>query len=64
MELGKRVLIDSFESLAEFDKYEMSNAELGEPSESPNVTLSEIYEEICDMKAMIGRLIRNGGDEA
>jgi hypothetical protein len=48
--------VDDFE-------YEMSDAELGEPSESPNVTLSEIYEGICDMKAMIGRLIRNGGDE-
>lgn len=45
------------------EDYEMSDAELGEPSESPNVTLSEIYEELLDMKAMIGRLIRNGGDE-
>ena len=40
------------------------NAELGEPSADCNcVTLSEIYEEVLDMKAMIGRLIRNGGDE-
>jgi hypothetical protein len=39
------------------------NAELGEPSADCNcVTLSEIYDEIVDMKAMIGRLIRNGGD--
>lgn len=40
------------------------NTELGEPSADCNcVTLSEIYDEIVDMKAMIGRLIRNGGDE-
>ena len=56
------------ERVTDEGEYEMSDAELGEPSEassaeSPNVTLSEIYEEICDMKAMIGRLIRNGGDE-
>ena len=39
------------------------NAELGEPScECDCGTLSEIYEELLDIKAMIGRLIRNGGE--
>jgi hypothetical protein len=62
MELGKRVITDSIGSLADYEEYEMSDVELGEPSESPNVTLSEVYEELLDMKAMIGRLIRNGGE--
>lgn len=39
------------------------NTELGEPSAECNCeTLTEIREELTDIKAMIGRLLRNGGD--
>lgn len=42
------------------------NAELGEPSEGCDCNceqLTEIYEGISDIKSMIGRLLRNGGEE-
>jgi len=40
------------------------NAELGEPSPECNCeALTDIREELTDIKAMIGRLLRNGGDD-
>lgn len=45
------------------EDYEMSNTELGEPSADCNCEqLAEIREELTDIKSMIGRLLRNGGD--
>lgn len=39
------------------------NVELGEPSPECNCeALTDIREELTDIKAMIGRLLRNGGD--
>lgn len=43
------------------EDYEI-NTELGEPSAECNcAVLTEIAEELTDIKAMIGRLLRNGG---
>lgn len=43
-------------------EYEMSDAELGEPSADCNCECDcgNLAEELADIKAMIGRLIRNG----
>lgn len=44
--------------------YESSDTELGEPSAECNcATLTEIVEELTDIKAMIGRLLKRGETE-
>lgn len=49
---------------AELGSYGLSdverNAELGQPSESCECDYGTIAEELADIKAMIGRLLRNG----
>lgn len=45
------------------EDYEMG-AELGEPSaDCKFLSIAEIDSEVVDMKTMIARLLKNGGDE-